>query len=74
MSVLYLGDTHGRFSFGSTGFKHHLRPIDNYSGAINVVWSRMLDNVGAGMGQGSDTSNLRGVQLSCDTDKGKETT
>jgi hypothetical protein len=62
---------HGCCIRHSPSVRGHLRPIDYRSGALNVMWPRLLDDVGAAMGESSNTSNLRVFRVSSGSFKGE---
>lgn len=67
-----IGDIHGCNKFGSRSVRGHLRPADYDSGSEYVVRAGMLDHVGIGVGKSDNSSHIRSIQLSCNTDKGEE--
>ena len=72
MNLFYIGDKYGRNPSRYYCVKSHLRPFDYDFGTTNLLWSRMLDDVGADVGTGIDVSDIRTVQLSPSESKGKE--
>jgi hypothetical protein len=55
----------------SPSVRGHLRPIDYRSGFTNFMWPWLLDDVGATVGEGSNTSNLRVFRVSSSSFKGE---
>jgi hypothetical protein len=62
---------HGCCVRHSPSVRGHLRPIDFYSGSTYFMWPMLLDNVGARVGESSNTSNLRGFRVSSGSFKGE---
>lgn len=67
-----IGDIHGCNSFSTRSVRGHIRPLDYDSGSQYVIRSGMLDHVGVVLGESHHSSHIRSIQLSCNTDKGKE--
>jgi len=63
VNLLHLGDIHGRSYFSHYCFARHLKPAHHDFGTTDVVWFRMLDNVGPKMGTGDNPSDIRTIQL-----------
>jgi hypothetical protein len=62
---------HGCSKRYSPSVRGHLRPIDYRFGSLNIMWPWLLDDVGAAMGEGSNTSNLRVFRVSSSQFKGE---
>jgi len=58
------GVLHGCCVRHSPSVRGHLRPLNNRSGSLNIMWPRLLDDVGATVGEGRNTSNLRIFRVS----------
>jgi hypothetical protein len=54
----------------SPSVRGHLRPLDYYFGSSDFMRPWLLGYVGADMGAGGNTSNLRGFQLPYGKSKG----
>jgi len=63
VNLFYSGDIHGRSYFSHYCFARHLKPAYHDFGTTDVVWFRMLGNVGPEMGTGDNLSNICTVQL-----------
>ena len=48
----------------SPSVRGHLRPLDYHHSSAEFVWPDMLHIMGGGMGEGINTSNLRGFRVS----------
>ena len=62
---------HGCNFSHSPSVRGHLRPIGHRSGSIDFMWPRLLDDVGAAVGESSNTSNLRVFRVSSSSFKGE---
>ena len=72
MNLFYLGDIHGRSYFSHYCFARHLRPAHHDFGTTDIVWPRLLDNVGLEMGTGDNPSDICNFQLPFSKGRGKE--
>ena len=63
---------HGFSSFNSSGFRGHLRPIDNDIGVVDELRSGLLHDVGRGLDKGSDIRYIRSIQLSGSNQQGEK--
>ena len=64
MVISTLGGNYGSNSNHSYSVRGHLRPLDNHLGTSEFVWPDLLHIMGRGMGEGINTSNLRGFRVS----------
>ena len=72
ITSLYKRDRYGCNDNYSPSFGGHLRAADNRAGAADLVRSGLLDDVGAELGAGGNTSNLCNFQLPYGTNKGEK--
>jgi hypothetical protein len=63
---------HGFSSFNSSGFRDHLRPIDNDIGVVDVLRSDLLHAVGRGLDKSRNFEYIRAIQLSNGNKQGEK--
>jgi len=66
------GNYHGCNIYHSPSVRGHLRPLDNNRGSAYIVWPWVLDDVGNGLGESNDTSNLCDIRVSSRNRKGEK--
>ena len=54
---------HGFSSFNSSGFRDHIRPIDNDIGVVDELRSGLLHNVGRGLDKSRNFEYICVIQL-----------
>ena len=57
----------------SSSVGSHNRPLNYHSCSAHIMWSSLLGNVGARLGEGDNSCNLCNIQLSAGEDKGEKT-
>jgi hypothetical protein len=63
---------HGFSSFNSSGFRGHLRPIDNDIGVVDELRSGLLHDVGRGLDKSRNFEYIRNVRLSSGHQQGEK--
>ena len=66
-------ETHGSNRNHSSSVRGHLRPLNHHSCSAHLLWSGLLGNVGAKVGESDNSCNLCNIQLSAGEDKGENT-
>ena len=61
------GYKHGRYFSNPHCIANHLRPLDYDFGSADIVRTWVLDDVGANVGEGRNTSNFQRFRLSSST-------
>ena len=66
-------ESHGSNRNHSSSVGSHHRPFNYHTCSAHILWSGLLGNVGAKVGESDNSCNLCNIQLSASEDKGEKT-
>lgn len=66
-------ESHGSNRNHSSSVRSHHRPFNYHTCSAHILWSGLLGNVGAKVGESDNSCNLCNIQLSASEDKGEKT-